>query len=67
MIKIKNSNLTQICNEFYEMLCDNFKFVACEKVPYDRVSMGYEKDFNVSYLVDGTKKENNDGFSGSFY
>lgn len=53
-----NHHQLPICNEFYKMLGDNFKFIACEKVPDDRVSMGYEKDFNVSYLVDGTKKEN---------
>jgi|BioPla2DNA2_1021312.scaffolds.fasta_scaffold15374_2 glycosyltransferase involved in cell wall biosynthesis len=53
-----NHHQLPICNEFYNLLGDNFKFVACEKVPEDRISMGYKKEFDVNYLIDGTIKEN---------
>jgi glycosyltransferase involved in cell wall biosynthesis len=53
-----NHHQLPICNEFYRVLGNDFKFVACEKVPEDRISMGYKKEFDVDYLVDGTVKEN---------
>lgn len=53
-----NHHQLPISNEFHKILGNNFKFVACEKVPEDRISMGYKKEFDVEYLVDGTSREN---------
>lgn len=52
-----NHHQLPICNEFYKILGDDFKFVACEKVPEDRISMGYNKEFYVEYLIDGSNRD----------
>ncbi len=53
-----NHHQSPICNEFYKLLGDNFKFVACEKIPEDKISLGYKKEFDLPYLIDGTKSDN---------
>lgn len=42
-----NHHQLPLCKALPE-LCEDFKFVACEKIPEDRVKMGYE-DMNSSY------------------
>lgn len=43
-----NHHQLYICNEFYKRLGNDFKFVATEEVPKDRMDLGYE-DMNEKY------------------
>lgn len=52
-----NHHQLPMSNEFYKLLKDDFKFVAIEKVPEDKISLGYNSEFNVKYLVDGSNRE----------
>ena len=49
-----NHHQLPLCNSFYSILGDDFKFIACEPIPQERLNMGYQKDFDVPYLIDGT-------------
>ena len=53
-----NHHQLPLCNSFYRLLGDDFHFIACEQVPRDSIEMGYQKDFDVPYLVDGTNPDN---------
>ncbi|MCF7931499.1 MAG: glycosyltransferase [Acholeplasmataceae bacterium] len=55
-----NHHQIPICNEFYKMLGDDFKFVSCENVPSERVSLGYSVDFSMyPYLIESHLSETN--------
>ena len=44
-----NHHQLSLCNEFINIIgLDNFKFVASQKIDYERIEMGYE-DMNVKY------------------
>jgi len=48
-----NHHHIPLCNYFYKVLGDNFKFVAVEQVPQERISLGYMTDFSLyPYLIE---------------
>lgn len=47
-----NHHQLPICNEFFNMDDVEFKFVATEPVPEERVKLGYQKKFDVPYLIE---------------
>lgn len=48
-----NHHQIPVSNEFYRMLGDNYTFVACEKVPEERIRLGYQTDFSeYPYLLE---------------
>ncbi|MCI6272320.1 MAG: glycosyltransferase [Erysipelotrichaceae bacterium] len=51
-----NHHQLPICNELFNILGNNFKFVACEEIPDDKLKLGYS-NFELPYLIDGRNKE----------
>lgn len=53
-----NHHQTPLCREFYELLGENFKFISTEKVPEERVKLGYLNDFkDIPYLIETYNNE----------
>jgi glycosyltransferase involved in cell wall biosynthesis len=47
-----NHHQIPICEEFFKMFKDDFKFVSCEEVDLERKKLGYESNFlNYPYLI----------------
>ncbi|NLP21337.1 MAG: glycosyltransferase [Erysipelotrichaceae bacterium] len=55
-----NHHQLPLCNEFFNMKNIDFKFIATEQVPEDRLKLGYKKDFNVPYLLELKNKKDVD-------
>lgn len=48
-----NHHQIPICNAFYEKFKSDFTFVACERVPDERIKLGYMHDFKAyPYLIE---------------
>ncbi len=54
-----NHHQIPICNEFYLMFGDDFKFVSLEDVPGDRVKLGYLTTFKEPYLLESHQSDEN--------
>jgi glycosyltransferase involved in cell wall biosynthesis len=54
-----NHHQIPICNEFYQMFGNDFKFVSLEDVPGDRAKLGYLTTFQEPYLLESHKSDEN--------
>ena len=52
-----NHHQLPICNAFYNLLHEDFYFIASEKIPEERLKLGYQDTFDVSYFIDVTKED----------
>ncbi|MCF0114437.1 MAG: glycosyltransferase, partial [Erysipelotrichaceae bacterium] len=52
-----NHHQLPICNAFYNLLHEEFYFIASEKIPEERLKLGYQDTFDVPYFIDGTKED----------
>ena len=50
---------TAFCDEMYNSLGDNFRFVATEELPQDRLSSGYEDCSHYPYNLNSFENEVN--------
>lgn len=52
-----NHHQLPLCNALYNHLQDDFYFIQCEAIPEERIKLGYQKDFDVPYVIDATKND----------
>lgn len=52
-----NHHQQPFSDEMYSSLENDFNFVSCDKVSEDRIQLGYQSQFNLPYIVDGTTPE----------